>query len=267
MNHSSVRSALYEYIRGELAPEEMERVAGHLASCDRCSAEMDSLRSVIGLTSTHVSSASDTRPEEFWNGFAASVERRIELANSPGRRPPLRIREKIMAIFTLRPRPVFLAGGALAAAALAVIFLRIFSGGSPREEISSAAAIEPARAVPADYRMGDYLRKSKVLLVGIAHLDAEDDQPIDLTKESKVSQELLDDARYLKSQPLDIRSAKLIDDLQKILISLANMKEQEGLPNVEMIRSGIHRENLLFKIRMAEAMCDSTRYVPVRDQY
>ncbi len=267
MKHSSVRSALYEYVRGELAPDEMERIAGHLASCKRCAADLEEIRPVVAMTSRHVSSASDTRPAEFWNGFAAAVERRINLANSPGRRPPLRVWEKIVAVFTLRPRPIVLAGGVLAAVALALVLSRFFTGSPAPREIASGLEPEPVHAVPADYRMGDYLRKSKVLLVGIAHLDAEDDQPIDLSKESRVSQDLLEDARYLKSQPLDIRSAKLIDDLQKILISLANMKEQEGLPNVEMIRSGIHRENLLFKIRMAEAMCDSTRYVPVRDTY
>ena len=58
---------------------------------------------------------------------------------------------------------------------------------------------------------------------------------------------------------------KLIGDLEKILIELANIKEESGLPNVEIVRGGIHQENLLFKIRMAEAMYDTTRFMKIRN--
>ena len=52
---------------------------------------------------------------------------------------------------------------------------------------------------------------------------------------------------------MEARSARLIGDLEKILIELANIEEDQDIPNVEMIRSGIRRENLLFKIRMTES--------------
>jgi len=81
---------------------------------------------------------------------------------------------------------------------------------------------------------------------------------VDLSSERKVSRDLIEEARYLQSQPLDRRSERLIGDMEKILIELANMKEQNELPNVEMIRGGIHQENLLFKIRMAESLYDTT---------
>ncbi|HLX12472.1 MAG TPA: hypothetical protein VKS81_06625, partial [Bacteroidota bacterium] len=55
-----------------------------------------------------------------------------------------------------------------------------------------------------------------------------------------------------EGQRLDPHSAKLVGDLQKILIELANMKDQGNAPNVEIVRSGVQEENLLFKIRMEE---------------
>jgi hypothetical protein len=72
---------------------------------------------------------------------------------------------------------------------------------------------------------------------------------------------LVREARYLKQQPLDVRSRQLMNDLERILIELANTEEQNDLPNVEIIRGGIHQENLLFKIRMAEAMYDSAQFM------
>ena len=86
-----------------------------------------------------------------------------------------------------------------------------------------------------------------------------ENQQVDLSAERKYSRALLQEARYLKNQPMDNRSAKLIGDLEKILIQLANAKDQGDAPDVEIIRGGIHQENLLFKIRVAESVFDSSR--------
>jgi hypothetical protein len=80
----------------------------------------------------------------------------------------------------------------------------------------------------------------------------------DLSAEREVSRDLIKEARYLREQDIDRRSARLIEDLNKILIELANLEDEHDLPDVEIIRGGIHQENLLFKIRMAELMHDST---------
>jgi len=270
MKHSRAKSLLYEYVRGELPAQEMAGIEDHLVSCRRCAREAVELRAAVNLTVGGISRASDQRSPEYWNNFAVSVERRIQ-SPGPRRTPrPVNLLDAIAAFFTLRPRAIGVLGSGLAVVVLALVLFRMFHvGPEQREQPGEAAHIvkEPAQAIPVDDRMGDYLRKSKVLLVGIAHMNANEDQPIDLSRESEVSRELLNHARYFKNQPLDIRSARLIDDLQKILVELANIKERNGLPNVDIIRSGIHRQNLLFKIRMAEALCDSTRFIPVRDTY
>jgi putative zinc finger protein len=267
MKHSYIKSILYEFVRAELPPAEMAEVAAHLGSCERCTREVAEIREIVTLSAGNLSAPSDQRSPEYWNRFAASVERRIESSSSGRIGRGMTVLDDLAAFFTLRPRALAVFGTALGAVVLTLLLFRI--GHTPSEEPAKVAQIEEGSApvVPADNRIGDYFRKSKVLLVGITHLKTDDDQQLDLTRESRVSRELLDDARYLKNQPLDLRSARLIDDLQKILVELANIKEHEGLPNVDIIRSGIHRENLLFKIRMAEASCDSTRFVPVRDTY
>jgi hypothetical protein len=56
-----------------------------------------------------------------------------------------------------------------------------------------------------------------------------------------------------------------VSDLEKILIQLENIKSQHDLPDVEIIRGGIHQENLLFKTRMAEARYDSAYLVAAPD--
>jgi hypothetical protein len=107
-------------------------------------------------------------------------------------------------------------------------------------------------------RVSQYFRRSKTLLVGLANLQPDRDERLDFTAERRVSRDLIREARYLKQQPIDPRSRELMNDLERIMIELKNIEEHADLPNVEIIRSGIREENLLFKIRMAEAMYDST---------
>ena len=270
MKHSRAKWLLYEYVRGELPGQEIAEVESHLLACERCAREAAEIRSIVNLSASDSSRASDRRSPEFWKEFAPAVDRRIESAGARRTRRPVSLLAAVAAFFTLRPRAIAVLGSGLALLVLALLVSRAFLVRPEQHEQpveASRLEDESVQVLPANDRVGDYFRKSKVLLVGITHLKTDDDQPIDLSRESQVSRELLVDARYLRNQPLDLRSAKLIDDLQKILIELANIKARDGLPNVDIVRSGIRRENLLFKIRMAEASCDSTRFVPVRDTY
>jgi hypothetical protein len=124
--------------------------------------------------------------------------------------------------------------------------------------------------VPADItaeRLHNYFSKSKVLLVGISNMKTNETEPLDLSAERSASRDLIREARYLRGGPIDGRSARLMGDLEKILIELANAKEENGGPSVEILRGGIRQENLLFKIRMAESMFDTTQVLQTENRY
>jgi hypothetical protein len=102
--------------------------------------------------------------------------------------------------------------------------------------------------------MNEYLKKSRVLLVGLSNNRGQGNEWGDLSVERGRSRQLVHEARLLKRQPLDVRSAKLIDDLERIQIELANLDESRAGSDVEPIIAGIRQENLLFKIRMTEML-------------
>jgi hypothetical protein len=108
----------------------------------------------------------------------------------------------------------------------------------------------------ADTRVRDYMRKSRILLVGIANMPAAQDGPVDLKPEREASRALVREARYLRQQDIDPRSERVMDDMEKVLIKLSNIREQAEFPELAIIRSGIERENLLFKIRITETLYD-----------
>jgi hypothetical protein len=259
MRHSRVRWLLYEYVRGELSLEESRPIAEHLLSCQRCAREVEQNRTIVTATATHLRTATDQRSAEYWRSFIDGVEERID-AGRPEREPPFTGILDAIRSLALFHRPAL----AIAACSVGLVIggflaLRLVRVEPVQPEEAVRTDDKPAQTIAVDDRMGDYLRKSKVLLVGISNFKNADDGPFDLSAERRVSRGLVDQARYLKNQPLDMRSARLIGDLEKVLIELANIKEEGGAPNVDLIRSGIQRQNLLFKIRMAEALCDSTR--------
>ena len=265
--HSHIQSLLYEYLRDELTPAKRREVEKHLEGCTVCLQERDELRAFLDRALRYTTESAEVRGDAFWKDFAGKVERRIQ---ADGRRrrtnQPFSVWEAILS-YTRFQRGPAIAFAALALIALAsVIYVRIqFRDQELVQEVEKWRAVQPAQppvetVSRQDPRMAEYFRKSKVLLVGLTNMKMNEDQAPDFSAERRASRDLIQQAVYLKSQPLDVRSAHLINDLEKILIELSNLKEENNLPNVEIIRGGIHQENLLFKIRMAESFYDSSSH-------
>lgn len=261
--HSRIRLQLFDYVKGELPDDEKKTVEAHLTACAECAEEAGELRSTMDAMASAVPSPSEHRTDEYWQGFAAAVERRVMAERPPAHRRRQSVLELIETLWIYKHPRLTSAGVAFVALIVALV---IWKWPAPeRPSVASDRRTTQQQVFPvSSQRVEEYFRKSKVLLIGLSNMSAEEAGPVDLSTEKRVSRELVHEARYLRTQPLDDRSARLIDDLQRILIELANMHEQGDLPNMEIIRGGIHKENLLFKIRMAEQLYDSASYASVQ---
>ncbi len=262
--HNRMRLLLFDYLRDELPGEERSAVEEHLNECPECTDELRDLRSYMEATQNIVKAPSERQSDEYWRGFVAAVERRMLAERAPAPRQRQTILELIETLWIYRHPRLAAATFMLAALAAGLVIWRWPAPDDRR--VTPGISPQAGQVVPvSSQRVEEYFRKSKVLLIGLSNMKTDDAAPVDLSTERKVSRELVHEARFLRSQPLDERSARLIDDLQRILIELANMHEQGEVPNVEIIRVGIHRENLLFKIRMAEQLYDSASYVNLQE--
>ncbi len=260
MKHSEVQNALYDFLRNEISEEESKNIEHHLAACKACTEELNQLRYALALLPSPSADPAEGKGKEFFDALALRIENKIRQQQSPRSNPLTEFAEKVRSFVTLRPSYAYAFGGTLVAIALAVFFVVR----QPEEPVEYAGKEESVSDYElahfqAQQRMSNYLQKSKTLLVGIANMKQDDRGDADFTAERTLSRNLVHEARFLKSQPMDERSARLLQDLQKILVELANLEETNDVPNVEMIRSGIDEENLLFKIRMAEASFDTNR--------
>ncbi len=273
-NHRTVQLLLYEYLRDELSPDERSAVDTHVAGCTECATELEHMRTTLGLMPSPAAEASEERSEQFWDQFASTI---IEKTGSGEQQHGGQLAEVIAwleDLLLLRPKYTFTIGGGIALVLLAFGFWTFRTPEQRDVALKSNAVPLEHRATPVSSdeaamqqlgvrpeRVGDYFRKSKMLLVGLANLRTDQSEPLDLSAERRVSRNLIREARYLRRQPIDPQSREVMNDLEKILIEVANTGERHDVPNVEIVRSGIHQENLLFKIRMAEAMYDSARFM------
>jgi hypothetical protein len=105
-----------------------------------------------------------------------------------------------------------------------------------------------------DARVGEYLRKSRVLLVGLSNMDPIQGRPVDLTVEKELSQKLVEEARVLRDVDLVPAQSALMSDLDRILAKVSHAGPESHFPEITTIRDDIQRTNLLFKLRMTESL-------------
>ena len=276
--HSNIRSKFYEYLRNELLPADRIAIETHVAACKECANELETIREALAAFSAPESHASEGQTGEFWDAFASRITKNAIEQPPVQRNLFVETIDWLIESFYLHRRYTYTASGALAVMLIGLAFwmfavpekreLTLDGTSTPLEhqaELSSSDEVmNRGQIVPVE-RVGQYFRKSKMLLVGLTNMKTNEGEPLDFSAERRVSSDLIREARYLKQQPIDPRSRQVMKDLERILIKIKNIEEQHDLPDVEIIRGGIHQENLLFKIRMAEAMYDSSNFVYASD--
>jgi hypothetical protein len=262
--HTRIRLQMYEYLSGELDDRGRAAVDEHIQACDGCRTELNALRSALAALPRPDNQPADGLSPEFWQSFMAEVERTIAEQEKPAPSTWSRIFDEFNALPIFQPR---------VAIAMAAIFVLILGGVLTREILMrpaadrtdttnvAAARLDTLPTVDVNTRMSGYLRRSKNLLVGLTNMKPAPSGKVDLSTERRMSRELAHEARFLKQQALDERSVQLLSDLEKIQIELANLEEAHHASEVELIRHGIRRENLLFKVRVTETLYDRASFV------
>jgi hypothetical protein len=258
MTHRRVQRLLYEYTTGEADPTTVRDIETHLRSCTRCTADLDDMRRTA--ESIH-EAAAEEHPDEFWDGLLTKIEQRIRVEEPQTASPRFSASGWIDSLFIVR-RPVLSFAMLIAVCAFTALAVWVITFPAQRPG-SVVSPQQPSPQADLHARTDQYLRRSQTLLVGLANMKASDDEPVDLTAERRASRSLIHEARYLKEENLDPVSAQVVYGLEPILVELANSPTDQSRAAVDLIRQGIFKRNLLFKVRMAELMRDSARHVAV----
>lgn len=234
-----------------------ERLQTHIKGCDACRIAFQDMQHTVQL----LPPSPDTElPEAYWEAFTQRV---INEAAREKRSPSTvsLMQQRLQTLWDrVGNRQFFPRLGF----ALALIFAGVFIGRMwdapidprimPDIEQASTEMIAPAQLTERTRR---YLDRSSVLLLGLVNFDVGADDPavIHMDRKRTMAAELVDEARVLRADlnaGREQQLAQLIEDLERILIQIANLEAREDVPSIELIQRGVDHGSLLLKINLEQ---------------
>ena len=226
MNHLSEEQLIlfhYDESDGAIERSSMEQ---HLASCPVCRSRYDD---------PTVPERSEAYGQEVWQRL------RPRLMERPG---------SAWADF-FAPRRWALAG---AFAALIVVAFLAGRYGSHHEMEANAAISPQARERILLVAVGDHLDRSQMVLVELTNADSKG--PVDISSEQRTARDLVDANRLYRQTAAragEVGVASVLDDLERVLIEVANSPSKLSSAQFEDIRQRIEAKGILFKIRVIDS--------------
>jgi len=258
------RESFLEDQSGNLAPEQKRGVERHLAECPDCRAHYEMIKKAFKTM--------DLREkydpgEDYWNSYWDRLQARMA-ADDRLDRSPVRTQSDKLLSFVRLPRWV-----PLTAAAAALVATGIFIGRTlvrPEWQAAkpgpggSAIVLPAAAGSDLSGRTSLYLERSKRILLAVVNFaaDPKDISGLNLPAQRNASKELVREASLLKT---DLRNSKnrqlerLVGDLERILLQIANMEGGDDLTALGIIKAGAESSDIIFKIDLAEIIAARRR--------
>jgi len=235
MNQHLTEDELILHYYGE-TDADTARVESHLGSCAECQSAKEKLHNVMAL----VDSAA---PVEAPIGFERIAWARLEPALDRNARSGWR---------TFFWFPQWALAGGVAALVLAAFVAGRFSGGGAVVTTPNAtvvASVEPQRVLQT--AVDDHLDRTQMMLVELANADV--DGADVLAGEQARAGDLVAANRVILQSAMQSGDAQVIDileDLERVLLEVANAPANATSNDLTDLQSRITREDLLFRLRV-----------------
>jgi hypothetical protein len=261
--HRTIQKNLYGYLTEELPADERRATEHHLKSCVACAKELQSIREAMDLVTRNSRKPSEQRSELYWQQFADKVDRRIRMASAQA--DSQSFVGRLLDLLADNRKPISF--GFASAVSLMVLAFGVWSlwikAPNP-DRAASDAAVQKMNGLSShvdrtamEVRAENYLEQSKVLLIGIMNTETKSliqSKPL-LDRQQEMSRVLVRESQEISSgltDPSQQRLRELVSDLGLILIQLANIESKHGVEGVEIVKGGVERNGILFKINLEE---------------
>ena len=225
------------------------RVRTHLAWCADCQHADRDVRATLRLVDvTPAPEPSEDFEREMWS----RIEPHVRVASARMQWTD-RLRGWVAAQPVAWPRLAW--GGGVAAA----VMLSFFVGRSGWTAVGSSPAPSPsavhvARERVLDAEVEDHLERSQRVLTEVANFDAS--TPVVLTSDRDRAADLVAAGRvYRRTADAlgETATSGLLEDLERVLLDVANGSTQPTAAEIEALRNRIDQQDLVFRLRVVGA--------------
>ena len=252
MNHLTEEQLVLHYYRDARDPSEAAAIEQHLHDCAACQADL----AAIGRTLEAVERLSvPARPD----GYGTEVWTRVQTRLATSSRRPWwqAVREQ------LTPTRLALAGGVAVLVVAAFVGGRFFPGTRSAPPTTPGAASTPAatQQTAADLArvrervflaaVGDHLERSQMALVEL--VNAEGGPQVDISDDQRRVRELVSSNRLYRQTAVttgDHGVAEVLDELERVLVEIANSPSTISPAEFEKVRDRIEQQGLIFKVHV-----------------
>jgi len=210
-------------------------IESHLSQCEHCRVEYRAVQTV--LNTVNAAPLPERGPD-----YGSAVWKRIE------RRVGARSRR--LAVLRM---PHWLGWWMWAPVAAGLLVLAFFAGRiSRRPEAPTTIASGQVRERILLVAVGDHLERSQMVLAEISNAPAGKGK-FDISNEQRMAEDLLDSNRLYRqtaNKTGETAMANVLDDLERMLLEIANGPSQLDPAQLDELRQEIKDRGLLFKIRV-----------------
>ena len=256
-NCRKYRSMFIEALYKQLDHEQQKMFDAHLEMCTKCSKDFEQMRETMGI----LSQRTRTDPgsffwESYWDRLADRMETDKKSVSTVSAWWQL-----FWQGINFQPQWTYRVTTAVALIAIGVLIGKFYFGRpvSQQVEISHTVQVPPASVEPVSLqqRTDRYIERSKTLLLGLINFDpdSEDVFALNLPYQKQISQNLVNEASFLKEEltaPAQQQLRDLIEDLEIILLQIANLESEHDISGIELVKSGVDRRGILLKINLEE---------------
>jgi hypothetical protein len=237
---------LIAYRDGEV--KERVAIAAHLKECAECRGELALIEAVFGaLDAMPVPDPGEDYGERVWQKIAPRLDEK---------------RARWWESFFV-PERLAVLGGVAALVILAFVAGRWTKPRIPVAEQADAGKVRERVLVVA---VGEHLGRTEMVLMELENAPAQKGQKeINISETQRRAEDLVEENRLYRQTALkagDQAMAGTLDELERVLLDIANSPEQLTPAAFERIRKRIEEQGLLFKVRVVKQGLDERKTSP-----
>jgi hypothetical protein len=236
---------------GELAAVDRDRVRAHLVWCADCQHADRDVRATLRLVDV---TPAPEPPEDFERDMWARIEPLLQAGTvAPTWRARLRSRLAGTALSWWWPRAAWPAGAAVAIV-LAFVVGRVARNEAPDPAGTRPATMQAARERVLDAEVGDHIERSQRVLTDLVNIDPA--TPVVLASDQRRAADLVTAGRVYRRTAAalgDTATSELLEDLERVLLDVANGSAEPTPREIESWRQRIDQQDLVFRLRVVGA--------------
>ena len=249
-----IRRKMVEAVYSDLPEDEQKQFLQHLDSCADCRREFAILQKTLGIMNKR---QIPDPGEDYWGNYWQNLQHRLIERNKTNV-----ISEWVKKLFAfLNVRMPGYAPQLAAAAVILVVGIfigKFYFANNENSMISDVKLIQSLQdKTPVRLSAQRYLEKSKIILLGLVNFDPTQDDPyaLNLDYQKEISQQMAFQAKTLKKSLADsglVNLAELIEQLEIIMLQIANLEERHDLQGIDLIKSTVNSNGILLQINLEE---------------